>query len=463
MLSQHMVAARGLVAIALLGACGADGGDPSGPPPPTPAPVVATVEIDPASELASFGETATLSATARDADADPISGVVFAWSALDPAVVTVNAAGLIRAETNGIGRIVASVGEIADTVTITVDQKVAAVRFNPAQPVLELPGDTVVVSVQPIDALGNNVADAGAVTLSADQAVTVDAAGRVEAVGFGVGTLTATSDGVSSTATVEVIGDRFFLSNGVRIRYELDLPDDSGGPFPVVIWVHGSGMVTRSQSIGTDRLVLEGMAALRYDKRGVGESGGTYELIGPGNAVAGLGRLADDAANAMRFLARLPEIDPDRIGMLGNSQGGWIVPMAALKAPEVTSYVMLWSGPTTSVGLENFYSSLTANPSTTLDQAYAQLPSFSGAPGYDALADVTALEIPGIWLYGELDRSIPMRLDVERLNDLIDAGKPFEVVTYEFGNHGLIDTRVGTFYDVWSEYARFLRDRGILD
>jgi hypothetical protein len=40
--------------------------------------------------------------------------------------------------------------------------------------------------------------------------------------------------------------------------------------------------------------------------------------------------------------------------------------------------------------------------------------------------------------------------------------KPFEVVTFEFGDHALRDVRVGQFHDVWSEYERFLQERGIL-
>jgi hypothetical protein len=51
-----------------------------------------------------------------------------------------------------------------------------------------------------------------------------------------------------------------------------------------------------------------------------------------------------------------------------------------------------------------------------------------------------------------------MRLDTLRVQ-----GKPFEVVTWPFGDHALRDTRTGQFYDVWSEYLRFLRQHGILN
>lgn len=464
-LDVSRVASRGRTALVLslaLAACGGDGG--GGPGPTGPSRTVTTVEIAgvPAA-LVSFGETAQLDVVVRDQAGSAFSDPQVAWTALDPTVLTVGASGLVTAEANGVGRVVASAGAVADTAVVTVNQEIAGVLVFPTDGMLELPGDTLVAVARAVDARGNDVEGAGPPAWSASGAVSVNDAGRVLADGFGFGVVAAEIDGVSGDTSIDVIGDEFFLSRGVALRYELDLPGGPGGPFPALAFVHGSGMVNRNTQRGTtDPLVPEGMAVLRYDKRGVGESGGTYVNVGVANSASALGTLAEDAANAARFLARLPQIDPERVGLLGNSQGGWIVPMAAVMAPGTVRYIMLWSGPTVSVGLEIYYSQLAEGTGTPLDDVYPQLDSFTGPHGYESLPDIASLDIPGIWLYGELDRSIPMRLDVERLGALADAGKPFEVVTFEFGDHALRDTRTNMFYDVWAEYLRFLRDRDIL-
>ncbi len=446
-------------------ACGGDGGGNGGgtqPPPPDP-PAVASVTISqPPDTLASFGERVLLTATVLDQNGGAITDRSISWTTSDQAVATITATGLLVSRGNGIASVIAAVDSAADTVSIVVNQVVAGVDLFPALAVLELPGDTITVTGEPVDAQGNPVAGAGPVTWAASGPVTISPSGLAQANGFGVGVITGTADGKSSSVNVEVIGDRFFLSSGTRMRYDLDLPGGSG-PFPAIIWVHGSGQMTRNTQKGaTDPLVPQGLAVLRYDKRGVGESGGSYTGVSAGNSFSTLGTLANDAANAVRFLARLPQIDTARIGIMGNSQAGWIVPQAARRASEVVSYIMLWSGPTISVGLEIYYSNLAEGTTTPLDVVYAQLDNFNGTEGYDALSDVTALDIPAQWQYGDYDRSIPMRLDVQRLNALQAQGKPFDVVVWPFADHALRDTRTGQFYDVWSEYLRFMQDNGIL-
>jgi hypothetical protein len=422
-----------------------------------------SLEIEPlAGPLTSLGATVQLIAVLRDQTGDRIGSELLAWVSRDESVVTVDAAGQVTAHGNGHSIVRAHTGDIADSVTVIVDQRVARIRIMPSSPVLELPGDTIRLSAEPVDDRNNPMVNASPVTWTGSGPVTATPDGLVTATAFGNGQATASAGGVTMPVPVEVIGDRFFMSNGVRLRYDLDLPAGTG-PFPAIVFVHGSGPVTRNgQRDVTDPFVPHGVAAFRYDKRGVGESGGFYEGPEVGTAASLFRLLADDAANAARFLARLPRIDPDRIGLIGNSQGGWIVPIAALKAPETISYIMLWSGPTVSIGLEIFYSNLAAGETTSLDEVYAQLDTFTGPHGYDPLADIAALEVPGIWQYGALDRSIPMRLDVQRLAVLSAQGRPFETVVWPFGDHALRDVRVNQFYDVWSEYTRFMRDHGIL-
>lgn len=98
-----------------------------------------------------------------------------------------------------------------------------------------------------------------------------------------------------------------------------------------VVFVHGSGRQERNL-VWAKRFVAQGIAALVYDKRGVGESEGEYEeehSVGGDNTDL----LADDAVAALQALSDLDSIDNVPVGFAGISQAGWIVPLAAERSP----------------------------------------------------------------------------------------------------------------------------------
>src|SRR5262245_14310786 len=114
----------------------------------------------------------------------------------------------------------------------------------------------------------------------------------------------------------------FFQSGDVRLAFSLDLPSGAG-PFPAVVMGHGSGRTTRDQLLWASRHFTDlGFAVLRFDKRGVGESTGTYVFVGTDDSPWVFPQLASDVAAGVRFLRTRPEIDPKRIGLFGNSQAG---------------------------------------------------------------------------------------------------------------------------------------------
>jgi pimeloyl-ACP methyl ester carboxylesterase len=227
------------------------------------------------------------------------------------------------------------------------------------------------------------------------------------------------------------------FSNGdVHLAYTLDLPHGSG-PFPAVVAGHGSGR-TRRQDLA--RFAAEwtriGFAVLRYDKRGVGESTGTYVFVGARDSPAVFPELASDIVAGVRFLRTRPEIDKQRIGLAGWSQAGWILPHAARELGDA-AFVVLFSGPVCSVGLEMYYSDLAENTTRPLPQVYALLPEFHGTPGYDPLPTLRDLNTPALWLLGIDDRSIPIQTTIANLQTLASAGRPFEWRTYEGLGHDL--------------------------
>jgi len=114
----------------------------------------------------------------------------------------------------------------------------------------------------------------------------------------------------------------------------LILPQGNG-PFPAVVFAHGSGQESRDASRGLASLfAYNGIACLIFDKRGVGRSEGEHWA-------ASFSDYANDLLAAVQLIKTFPEINRDRIGLYGHSQGGWTVPLAISKSPSDISFAIL--------------------------------------------------------------------------------------------------------------------------
>jgi dienelactone hydrolase len=198
----------------------------------------------------------------------------------------------------------------------------------------------------------------------------------------------------------------------------LTLPPGTG-PFPAVVMVHGSGANTREEFQAFAAYCASlGVAVLADDKRGVGQSTGRY----PGEAATSstLDALARDAQAEVRYLAALPQIDRARIGLLGDSQAGWIVALAAAREPLIRWAVPL-VGPTVTVGETDRWGSLAgksqSQPSGTKADMIQQVHAL-GPSGFDPRPYLAKLAIPVFWVFGDDDRNVPTELCVDALRSL---------------------------------------------
>jgi alpha-beta hydrolase superfamily lysophospholipase len=131
-----------------------------------------------------------------------------------------------------------------------------------------------------------------------------------------------------------------FPSGGAMLAGTLFLPD-VGGRHPAVVLFHGSGPQARDAFTG--RWFAErGMAALAFDKRGVGDSSGDFRA-------APFTDLVDDGLAGLAFLKTRGDINPKQIGVRGISQGGWLGPLAASRSKDI-AFVIAVSGPGVSPG-----------------------------------------------------------------------------------------------------------------
>jgi alpha-beta hydrolase superfamily lysophospholipase len=125
-----------------------------------------------------------------------------------------------------------------------------------------------------------------------------------------------------------------FESHGVTLAGSIAFPA-AAPPHAAVVFIHGSGKQTRNLELA-QRLARAGIAALVYDKRGAGESGGEYE----GNqsvSEQNISLLADDAVAALNALAAHPSLENVPLGFTGISQAGWIAPLAARRSGRTAS------------------------------------------------------------------------------------------------------------------------------
>ena len=131
---------------------------------------------------------------------------------------------------------------------------------------------------------------------------------------------------------------------GVTLAGTYTVPADMG-PFPAVVLLTGSGPEDRNETILghqpfavlADYLTRQGIAVLRFDDRGVGQSGGT--LAGTTSA-----DYTADAQAALAWLRAQPGIRKNQVGLLGHSQGGTAA-IGAATLPAGPDFLVLLAAP----------------------------------------------------------------------------------------------------------------------
>ena len=139
--------------------------------------------------------------------------------------------------------------------------------------------------------------------------------------------------------------DDTFQHAGIHFSATLALPDGDG-PFPAVLLLPGSGPIDRDENTRrarlsvfrdlTEHFVARGIATYRYDKRGIGRSGGDYWSCGFSDN-------GKDAAAAFAALNHRPEVRADRLFVLGHSEGTFHAAHLAASGLPVAGVILLGS------------------------------------------------------------------------------------------------------------------------
>lgn len=272
-------------------------------------------------------------------------------------------------------------------------------------------------------------------------------------------------DAASRTEVTIAAGD-------VSLGATLYRPAGTKDRLPAVVIAHGSAPTTRKMVGFFTNLGLRlGFAVLAFDKRGTGQSTGTFEEF----SVAGSGKIlhdqASDVAHAARWLATQPGIDAGRIGLLGGSQAGWVMPIAAANSPQV-KFIVALAGVPLQAGQADFqqvYLNAVNNPQDerfALRQIYAAdiaAIDYKGPPGFDPATVLKSSTTPTLWVFGLFDYHIPTLPSIERIGELQKAGKRnHEVVIVPFAEHNFRNIFTGERYDVTGFILPWLIGKGVI-
>ncbi|WP_131537302.1 alpha/beta hydrolase family protein [Pedobacter nototheniae] len=244
---------------------------------------------------------------------------------------------------------------------------------------------------------------------------------------------------LSFTALSQTVADSSFIEENIKFKSGADslagtiyIPRK---PYAAIVLIHGSGQEKRMVKMAM-LLAKNGIAVLTYDKRGVGQSGGVYvgPEVGTNNIDStNLDLLAVDAsAAANALLLNLPR-NHGPLGLMGFSQAGWVIPLAAEKNNNV-NFMVLFSGPVINTleqlrfqfftqGNTKFWDTHTESEAREHIRNDADRYQFTATDPQKSLAK---LSIKGLWLFGEKDIQVPVNVSIEHLNELKAKGKLYE-------------------------------------
>jgi uncharacterized protein len=164
------------------------------------------------------------------------------------------------------------------------------------------------------------------------------------------------------------------LGNGLKTNAQLTIPAVGNGTFPGVLLVSGAGPTDMNYTQGfvsidnktgakvypptflfqiAEYLSERGFAVLRYDKRGIGANHTFLDSNVWGNVT--FNDLKQDAEKALAVLAQQPEVDPNRITIIGHSEGGVITSRVAIDNPDKVKNIVLMGTPVLNLIKDNAY------------------------------------------------------------------------------------------------------------
>ncbi|NAY93345.1 prolyl oligopeptidase family serine peptidase [Muricauda sp. JGD-17] len=256
----------------------------------------------------------------------------------------------------------------------------------------------------------------------------------------------------------------FFLQNGdVQLYTAYYTPKDLDKISGALIIGHGSAPTTYEDlsfyiKIGTQL----NMAILAFDKRGAGLSSGEYENFTVEGSEAWFDLLSEDLLAGLNWLKNRAELKKKPIGLIGGSQAGWIMPLAASKSDAV-DFIIIGEGAAVSAGEEDYFSIQTEDGTATgksIQEADEILKGFNGNKGFDPHQILKKINTLTLWIFGTNDPVIPVDASLRALEKMNSSN--FDIEILENGDHSFVNTVTGERYDLYKIVRSWLEKIGLL-
>ncbi len=276
---------------------------------------------------------------------------------------------------------------------------------------------------------------------------------------------------------------------GFSLGATITRPKTPAARMPVAILLAGSGIGDRDGTVAgvatlaqlAGRLADAGIMAVRFDKRGYGQSGGRAES-------ATLADYAEDARAVVKWVADRKDVDDKRIAIVGHSEGAWVGMIAAGREDRIAALVMLAGAATTGADLvleqqQTALNTMQLSPDERASRValqkqihsavttgkgwetipgpmrrQADTPWFQSVLTFEPAKTIRRVKQPMLLVHGALDQQVTVS-HAERLAELArkeSRSKSVELVVVKGVNHLLTPATTG---DV-SEYAT-LPDRNV--
>jgi dipeptidyl aminopeptidase/acylaminoacyl peptidase len=228
-------------------------------------------------------------------------------------------------------------------------------------------------------------------------------------------------------------------ANGVRMGSYLFRPEIRNDAVPAVLVVHGWGGNATDHVYEARRLAAElGFVTLAITMRGFDGADGEDDC-GAEQSV--------DVAEVLAWLGALPGVDPDRLGVVGFSQGGQVALLAAARSPRVKSVVAYY--PVTDIS------------DWKVTTRYPRIPGYIEETceprGLDALSPVNVADrivAPVLLIHGSRDERVPIAQSQRLHARLLQGGRSSSLIVIPGARHGFTDAETRMAFAAAREHLR---------
>ena len=285
------------------------------------------------------------------------------------------------------------------------------------------------------------------------------------------------------------------------------------GKYPAVILLTGSGQQDRDETLFghkpfkvlADYLTRNGIIVLRFDDRGAGQSGGSFET-------STIDDFSKDAISALEFLKQQKYVDKNKIGIIGHSEGGLVANLLAGQGIPNVSFIVTLAAPTVPIrdlmveqlysvgkaeGMSEFQLAMARDinkknfdvvkSDLPTEEAYAQLKKNMNileetdknaairkeilmllTPAYRYFMRINPQEfikniyIPVFGAFGTLDVQVPSTLNLRGYNDYLPKNSKTVLKEYENMNHLFQKAKTGRVAE-YAELAETINEQVLKD